>query len=273
MRNGVLARRTGIAPGPHPRTQHDRADHEHEQPRDEVHPRIEILRQQVLRQRERHDPEREDADRVRHRDGRAEHDGVAGRAAGADEVRGDHRLAVTGGQRVQGAPAECGEQQQDQRSLARRGVVEAGPRSRRLPARRRVVSTPPPPARGATRLPSPGATLSVIERSSAGLSSRARGSCAGDRVGSLAGRLERVAVPSPARGDDRAPAETIGERGVAQRDLPRDRERVRSAAARRASCAARPDPWETRSRPATRGAARRRRRRRAVAVRAAPARA
>ena len=47
-----------------------------------------------------------------------------GLAARADQVRGHHRLAVPRRERVHGAPAEGGEQQQQQHALARRGVAE-----------------------------------------------------------------------------------------------------------------------------------------------------
>ena len=74
---------------------------------------IEALGQDVLRQEERHQPQREDADRVGDRDGQAEGDGVAGRAARADQVGGDDGLAVAGRERVRGAEAE-GDQQRQQ---------------------------------------------------------------------------------------------------------------------------------------------------------------
>ena len=124
---------------------------------------------------------------------RAERDRVPRRAARADEVAGDHRLAVAGRERVERAPAERCEQQQDSTPW---------PRRRRRRGRR---SRPPavldrlgrPPARGAVTVPSPGFTsklaVAPVER-------------ALEQVGGIDGqplrrvaarRVERTAVPAP----------------------------------------------------------------------------
>ena len=83
-----------------------------------------------------------------------EHDGVARRAARADEVGGDHRLAVAGRQRVQRAPAERG-QQQEQQNAPRPAAASAN--TPREAGRRsgRASSSPAPRARGAITRPGP----------------------------------------------------------------------------------------------------------------------
>ncbi len=67
-----------------------------ENPRDERQPGIEPLRDDDRREPERHETQREHAGRVGDRDGGPEREGVSRPAAGADEVGGDHRLAVAG---------------------------------------------------------------------------------------------------------------------------------------------------------------------------------
>jgi hypothetical protein len=72
--------------------------------RDEVQPRVEVIRHDELRERERDEAEREDADVCVAVTIRPEQRRVPGRAALADEVGGDDRLAVPGRERVGGAP-------------------------------------------------------------------------------------------------------------------------------------------------------------------------
>ena len=117
--------------------------------RDEVEPRVEILGDDELREPERDEPEREDADRVRDGDDPAEQQRVPRRAAGADEVRGDDRLAVARGERVRGAPEERDE---ERRARRRRRV-----RSLLLDEARRSRPRRRPCVRGASRAP-------VVER-------------------------------------------------------------------------------------------------------------
>ena len=125
----------------HARAHDRRPDAEHEQPGDEVQPRVEVLGEHVGRQRERHRPEGEDADRVRDRHGQPERDGVARGAARADEVGGDHRLAVAGRQRVHRAPSEGREQEQQRARPGRRPRARRPSRSGR-PRRGRSSSCP-----------------------------------------------------------------------------------------------------------------------------------
>ena len=63
-------------------------------------------RQDVFRCRQGDDAEQKDRAGMRQCDDGAEHDGVPGRSARADEVGGDHRLAVTGRQRVERSQRE-----------------------------------------------------------------------------------------------------------------------------------------------------------------------
>ena len=102
------------------------ADGDHEQAGGEVQVGEEVLGQDVLGERERHEAEREDARRVGGGDDPAERDGVARPPAGADEVGGDHRLAVAGRERVDRAPAEGGDEQDDQQLIAGEDAGEAG---------------------------------------------------------------------------------------------------------------------------------------------------
>ena len=116
--------------------------------------------------------EREHADGVRDRHGGAERHGVPRRPARADQVRGHHRLAVARRERVQRAPGERGQQQQDEHALARRGGAERARERRRRRARRRARPARPS---GACSVPSPGATANVASRTSAGLLSASSG--------------------------------------------------------------------------------------------------
>ena len=96
-------------------------------------------------------PEREDADRVGDRDGEAEREGVARRAARADEVRGDHRLAVAGRERVEHPPRERAEEEDEQdpapvggpREDAGEAVARAVPRRAAAAPRRSGALTVP----------------------------------------------------------------------------------------------------------------------------------
>ena len=141
----------------------DADDH---QPGRERQPRVELLRQDPRGEPQRDGAERDDAGRVRDGDGRAEHERVARAAARADEVGGDHRLAVAGRERVQRAPAERGEQQQDEQAVALEQRGEA------------VAALSPPVAAGASpasTLPRPGRTSNAARVTSLGLASRSSG--------------------------------------------------------------------------------------------------
>ena len=110
-----------------PRERSTAPRHDDQQARGEVEPRVELLGQDVLREGQRDEAEREDADRVRDRDDRPERHRVAGGAARAHQVGGDHRLAVAGRERVQRAPAERGEQEEQEHALAGgRALEDAG---------------------------------------------------------------------------------------------------------------------------------------------------
>jgi len=78
------------------RAQDGEADGHDGQAGRQVQPRVEPVGDDPLRERERDEPEREDADRVRHGHDQPEQGGVARRAALADEVGADDRLAVAG---------------------------------------------------------------------------------------------------------------------------------------------------------------------------------
>ena len=126
-----------------------------EQPRDEVQPRVEPVGHDELRERERHEAEGEDADRVRHRHDQPEQRRVPRRAALADEVGGDDRLAVPGRERVRRAPEERGrergedhEQAQVRPADERReaGVGDPVGRLQRLAASRAWAATSAPPS-------------------------------------------------------------------------------------------------------------------------------
>ena len=216
-----------------PRAQDRRAHPDDEQPRDEVEPRIELLGEHVLRQRQRHDPERRDARGVRDGDRRAEGDRVPRRPASADEVGGDHRLAVAGGQGVHGAPAESGEQQQEEHALARRRVGEqSGEPVRRAPA---------PAARPRSRGGERAVARAHVEarRAQVGWALEQRLRVARQpprRVGR--GRIRADRGAASRAGDDRAPADAVAERVVAQRHAARTARR----SAQRELEARRPQP-------------------------------
>ena len=145
-----------------------RADADHEQAGEQVQPREQVLGQDVLATAPSViEAEREDARGVGGGDDPAERDGVPRLPARADEVGGDHRLAVPGGERVHGAPAERGDEQEQQHAVA---VVED--------AGEAVDAVPPPMLRsapGASSVPVPGRTSKVASRRSAGLLSRSSG--------------------------------------------------------------------------------------------------
>src|SRR5437588_218488 len=63
-----------------------RTDPDHEQPRDEVQPGVELLGDDELRERERDEAEREDADRVRDGHDQAEVGGVPGPEPGTSRA-------------------------------------------------------------------------------------------------------------------------------------------------------------------------------------------
>ena len=94
--------------------------------RDEVEPRVERLGQHVGGEREGDGAEREDARGVGDGDDGAERDGLARRPARPDEVGRHHRLPVPGRERVHGAPAEGGQEQEHEDAAAGRGVAEDG---------------------------------------------------------------------------------------------------------------------------------------------------
>ena len=164
---------------------------------DQRQPGIEVLRQHVLRQRERHDAEREHADRVGHRDRRSERDRVPRAAASADQVGGHHRLAVTRRERVQRAPAEGGQQEQQQHALAGSGVREQAGEA----VRRGALSAAPPRSPfGRDQRAVAGRDREVARRGGrAGSTAGPADSGAGRRWGRRSARRVRTAVPSPGR--------------------------------------------------------------------------
>ena len=172
-------------------------------------------------------PEREHAGGVRDGDDAAERDGVARRPARADEVRGDHRLAVAGRERVQRAPAE---RQRRSRSSAPWPAAASENAS--------VSGSPPRPSPDATGAASDAAR---VERAVAGRDPQRRGAHVGRArepvrgiAAQAARRVRRGDVgddrgPLPRLRDDRLPADPPAVRAVAQHD-PR---RVRGAGAER----------------------------------------
>ncbi len=214
-------------------------DEQHEQARGQVQPRVELLGQHVGRQRERHQPEGEDADRVGHGDDRPERHRVARRSPRPDEVGGDHRLAVSRRERVQRAPPERGQQQEDEDPLAGGGVGEgaAQPLGDRAagPVRGAVlaVGRRHGPQAGADRQAGHPAVGRLVEQV-AGVGAQAAG-----RVGRRHARAHGRAL---ARADDhRPPADAAGEGAVADDDGAAGRRR-----ARRTGCSARvvrSPPW------------------------------
>ena len=205
-------------PLPRPRAQHRGADHHHEQARGQVQPRVQLLWQHERRQRERDDAEQQHTGRMRDRDGRAQRGRVLRGPARADEVRGDHGLAVAGGERVHRAPPERGEQQQDQHALAGGGVLEEAGEAG-LPA---AVT----PTTGVLRVRSGG-----LDGAGSGPHVEPRGADVGGgglsvaRVAGEAARRVRGGHAGAHRGalagphDDRAPPDPAGERAVAHHDL------------------------------------------------------
>jgi len=89
------------------------ADSDDEQPRNEVEPRVEVVRDDEAREQKRHEPEGEDADRVRGRNDQTEQRGVTRRAALTHEIRSDDRLTVAGRERMRHAPEERGAERSD----------------------------------------------------------------------------------------------------------------------------------------------------------------
>src|SRR5215212_9204714 len=77
-------------------------DHE---TRDDAHPGVEALGDDVVGGEESNHAEGEDAGGVGNRHGQTEEDGVAGGTAGTDEVGADDRFAVPRREGVQGAPS------------------------------------------------------------------------------------------------------------------------------------------------------------------------
>ena len=119
-----------------------------------------------------------------------------GRAARADQVGGDHRLAVAGRQRVQRAPAEGGEEQEHQHALARRGVLEqAGEAVARC--RAVVVNVAALAARRDQRAVAGPRPRSSPRGGRAGCPAGPPDSGAGRRLGRRSGVRVRTAVPSP----------------------------------------------------------------------------
>ena len=163
--------------------------------------------------------EREHPRGVGRRHDRAERHGLAGRAAGPDQVGGHHRLAVPGGERVHGAPAEGGEQQQEQHALAGRRVPEdlgeplVGAPHRRAGGGARAVGRAQRP--GALRHAEAGDTQ--VRRALEQV-----GRVAAQPVRRIPGRRARAHRRPAARpADDRLPPDPPGERAVAQLDALR----------------------------------------------------
>ena len=98
---------------PKTRAEDAHPDADHEERRNEIEPRIEPFGDDQLGEPERDEPQAEDPSRVGHGDREAEEQSVARSPARADEIRGDHRLPVTGAERVCGTP-ERGDQERNQ---------------------------------------------------------------------------------------------------------------------------------------------------------------
>ena len=146
-------------------------------------------------------------------------------AARADEVGGHHRLAVAGRERVHRAPAERGEQQQEQHALAGGGVGEhageAVARRGLAPSRGRVA-----PRRRAR----PTRAVAGRDREArARRSARARQQVlrvAAQAAGRVVGGHARAHGGPAARArDDRPPADAAGEGPVAHLDARARRDR------------------------------------------------
>src|SRR5439155_19624438 len=113
----------GVAPT-QARAQNSRPDPDDEQARYEVQPRVELVRDDQLRERERDEPQCEDPDRVRHGHDQAEQRRVCGRAALPHQVGGDDRLAVSGGERMRGAPEDRSRERGEDDERAQAGTAD-----------------------------------------------------------------------------------------------------------------------------------------------------
>ena len=146
------------------------ADADDQEPREDAQPRVELLGEDVLGGGQGDQAEREHGDRVGRGHRQPEDRRVPRGAAGADQVSGDHRLAVAGRERVQRPPAECRrEQEHDQQAVrvaAGEGVGE--------PVEGAIGRSRSPPERpgGAVTWPEPGVTSKLASRSLGGLDSR-----------------------------------------------------------------------------------------------------
>ena len=125
------------------RPQNRSADRDDEQPGDEVEPRVQLVGNDEAREQQGDEAEREDADRVRHGHDQAEQGGVTRRAALADEVGRDDRLAVPRRKCVRHAP----EQGRPERGEDDPGAEVIAPDERGEAASRRCGRGPAGPSR------------------------------------------------------------------------------------------------------------------------------
>ena len=180
-----------------PRREHGRADADDHQPGGEVEPRIEPVGDDPLREQERHAAEREHAGGVGRGRDQPEQRRVPRRAARADDVGGDDRLAVPGRERVRRAPEER-EHERDEHD--ERAEMARGRRARR--------SRGPRPGRARERLPGEERRRCVVRRrqcaaaraTSSGLESRSFGYARSSLEAARRVRAE----------DDLLPADAVG---------------------------------------------------------------
>ena len=118
------------------------ADGHHQQPGDQRQPRVEVLGQHVLRQRSVTRPSANTPIVCVTVTVAPSATACRARAARADQVGGDHRLAVARRERVQRAPAERGQQQQHEQHAAARAASANRP-AKPSPARSRRGARPP----------------------------------------------------------------------------------------------------------------------------------
>ena len=229
-----------VAPAPDVPAEHGGSDGDDEDTRREREPRVEVLGEHPGRQPERHEPEREHARGVRDRDGEPEQHRVGRRAAGADEIRGHHALAVARRQRVQRAPSGGGEQQQHEHTATGGGVRQQRGEARVGSVRRRG---PQPLAGGARRGHRAAAGSHRQGRlAHVGRAGEQRLRIAAQAVGQvLGGRRGPHRGPRAGAHDDRPPADADRRRPRRAGRPARHRPRAPAGRARCASCAARPD--------------------------------
>jgi hypothetical protein len=143
---------------------------------------------------------------------------MAAAPAGADQIGRDHRLAVAGRQRMERAPAEGGEQEEQQDAVARgRALEDRGEAIAAAALARRLRATAHPRCRDRAS-PRPHAE---VRDGAVGRARQQRRRVAAQALGGVVGgdvAAHRGAATG--RGDDGLPADAAGERRVAHGDGP-----------------------------------------------------